>query len=558
MAGNGLKTLIAAGALLGLAVAAAPASQAEVLSASIVVDANTGQVLHEQSADSPRHPASLTKMMTLYLAFEEIEQGRLSYASKLTVSPAAAAVAPSKLELAAGEEIELIDAIKAVITKSANDMAVAIAERIGGTQSGFVRLMNERARQLGMQSTVFANASGLPDPRQITTARDMATLALRLQDDFPTHYQLFALKSFTYRGKTYRTHNTLLLRFPGMDGIKTGYTRASGFNLVSSVRTGGKHLVAAVFGGATASARNAHMRLLLYRALEKASTERTRQPGPQLAARPQPAPRTAADAVETADAGAPWSTQTKEAAKTNVPAPRPATAAKRTAPPAPEPAARPAAKDLDRLIADVAPGATAPAEGDEGVPPAAPAAAPIVPKLDLNALRAAILEAPSGPSGAAPVEAAAAAPASIDALLANPSAAAGRAREPSTLDLQAQALAVASSDAAGAAFPGPPATEASTQATAIPARFDPAPRGDGYEIQIGAYASSAEAERKMASAKERAPGLLDGHEPVALPVQKSDRQVFRARFTGFSEATATNACLELRRLAIDCFVMKAD
>ncbi len=557
MAGFGVKTLIAAGALLGVPLAAACPSQAEVLSASIVVDANTGEVLHEQSADSPRHPASLTKMMTLYLVFEEIEQGRLSYATKLTVSPAATAVAPSKLELAAGEEIELIDAIKAVITKSANDMAVAIAERIGGTQYGFVRLMNERARQLGMKSTVFTNASGLPDERQITTARDMVTLALRLQDDFPTHYPLFALKSFDYRGKTYRTHNTLLYRFPGMDGIKTGYTRASGFNLVSSVRTGGKHLVAAVFGGATAAARNAHMRLLLFRALEKASAERTRQPGPQLVARPRPAPKTPADAVDTADAGAAWNTQTKEAAKT----PRPV-AAKRPPAPAPERASRPAAKNLDRLIADVTPGETAPApaaEGDEGPAPAAPVADATVPKLDLKALRAAILESPSNTSGTtAPPADAPTAPASIDALLANPPAAAGPAREPSTLDLQAQALAAASADAAGAAFPGPAAMEEPAQEAAVPVRFDPAPRGEGYEIQIGAYASSAEAERKIASAKKQAPGLLEGHEPVALPVQKSDRQVFRARFTGFSEATATNACLELRRLAMDCFVMKAD
>ena len=164
--------------------------------AVLVVDANTGQTLYQSSADAPRHPASLAKMMTLYIVFEQIEQGRLSYQTRIKVSANAAAAAPSKLELDEGDEIAVIDAIKALITKSANDVAVAVAEHIGGTEANFARLMTQKAAQLGMKSTLFKNASGLPNDEQVTTARDMVTLALRLQDDFPKHYPLFATRTF--------------------------------------------------------------------------------------------------------------------------------------------------------------------------------------------------------------------------------------------------------------------------------------------------------------------------------------------------------------------------
>ncbi len=264
----------------------------------MVIDANTGVVLHDQDGDELRHPASLTKMMTLFIVFEEIEAGRLSYDTRLSISQKAASVAPSKLELKAGDEITVINAIKALITKSANDVAVALAEHISGNEADFARRMTTRARQIGMSATVFRNASGLPDDDQVTTARDMLTLAMRLQDDFPKHYPLFSLQEFTYGGKTLRNHNTLMGRFPGMDGIKTGYTRASGFNLVSSVHTNGRYVVAAVFGGASAAVRNAHMRIILFHALEKASTERTRKSAPTLIARAKPAERPAPRSID--------------------------------------------------------------------------------------------------------------------------------------------------------------------------------------------------------------------------------------------------------------------
>src|SRR5262245_39481928 len=239
--------------------------------AVLVVDANTGRVLYERAADAPRYPASLVKLMTLYLIFEQIEQGRLTFASKVRFSANAVAQAPSKLDVEEGTEIDLIDAIRALITKSANDVAVALAERVAGTEERFVEIMNHKARELGMTATVFRNASGLPDADQVTTARDMITLALQLQERFPECYPLFSTREFTWGGETFRNHNTLLFSYRGLDGMKTGYTRASGFNLVASVRRGKKHVLAAYFGGETAASRNVAVRAHLDAALPKAS-----------------------------------------------------------------------------------------------------------------------------------------------------------------------------------------------------------------------------------------------------------------------------------------------
>ena len=292
---RGIAALIAA--LAGALLPATSGARAEAKkSAVLVVDGNTGRVLHQSAADELRYPASLAKMMTIYIAFELIEQGRLSYQTKIKFSANAAAAAPSKLDLEEGEQIALIDAIKVLITKSANDVAVALAEHIAGSEEKFAKLMTRKARQLGMSATTFRNASGLPDDNQVTTARDMVTLALRLQDDFPKHYPLFATRTATYKDDTFRNHNTLLFHYEGTDGLKTGYTRASGFNLVASVRRGKKHVIGAVFGGASASSRNIAMRTFLNVGLVKASSEKTRQPtAPLIAQAPRPAsPKVAA------------------------------------------------------------------------------------------------------------------------------------------------------------------------------------------------------------------------------------------------------------------------
>jgi D-alanyl-D-alanine carboxypeptidase len=243
--------------------------------AAIVVDANSGRVLHAVNADSSRHPASITKVMTLYLLFEQIEAGKLALDTELPVSAHAAAQAPSKLGLRPGQTIEVEDAIKAVVTKSANDVAVVIAEAIGGSEREFARMMTRKARALGMPNTVYVNASGLPDDEQITTARDQALLGRAIQERFPRYYRYFSTRVFTYHGRAMRNHNHLLGRVDGIDGIKTGYVRASGFNLLASLRRDGRHLVAVVMGGPSGRVRDARMRQLLESNVRIASVRHT-------------------------------------------------------------------------------------------------------------------------------------------------------------------------------------------------------------------------------------------------------------------------------------------
>jgi D-alanyl-D-alanine carboxypeptidase len=267
--------------------------------AAIVVDAHSGATLRQASADSLRHPASLTKIMTLYLLFERIEAGKLKLNTPLYVSEQAAAQSPTKLGLNAGQTIMVEDAIKALITKSANDAAVVIAEAIAGSEDGFAQQMSRKARALGMSRTVYRNASGLPDDEQVTTARDQARLGIAIQQRFPRYYRYFSTQSFTYRGDTMRNHNHLLGRVDGVDGIKTGYTRASGFNLVTSVRRGARHIVAVVLGGPSSAQRDAHMRDLIDRHIVEASVKRN---APKIAQVSKPAEPTATPRIVTAPA----------------------------------------------------------------------------------------------------------------------------------------------------------------------------------------------------------------------------------------------------------------
>src|SRR5690349_12703267 len=243
--------------------------------ASFVLDLNSGQVLEQTNPDSPRHPASLTKIMTLYLLFERLEAGKIKPSTELPVSEHAAAQAPSKLALKPGETITVENAIRAIVTKSANDVAVVVAEALGGTEAEFGRMMTHKARTLGMTNTVYVNASGLPNDEQITTARDQAILGRAIQERFPKYYAYFSTRSFTFHGHAIRNHNKLLGAVEGVDGIKTGYTNASGFNLVTSVRRGGRHIVAAVFGGRTANWRDARMRDLISKYIRVAALHRS-------------------------------------------------------------------------------------------------------------------------------------------------------------------------------------------------------------------------------------------------------------------------------------------
>jgi D-alanyl-D-alanine carboxypeptidase len=239
-----LALLLAAAALPLSEALAKSRSSAPSVAAAIVVDMNSGSILYSQAADMPRYPASLTKMMTLYVLFGYMREGKVTPSSDLTVTPHAAGQSPTKLGLKPGAAIKTGDAIKALVTQSANDAAVTIAENLAGSEENFARLMTDTARRIGMSNTTFRNASGLPNDEQVTTARDMAILAAHLIHDYPEYYGVFGTRYFTFNGRKYRNHNKLLFGYKGTDGIKTGYTRASGFNLTASVHRDNKHLVA--------------------------------------------------------------------------------------------------------------------------------------------------------------------------------------------------------------------------------------------------------------------------------------------------------------------------
>ena len=273
--------LRAAAGVLIFALALSVATAAQARYASIVIDYDTGRVLHESNADTRNYPASLAKMMTLYLAFEALERGDITLDRKLKVSRRAAGMPAAKLGLKRGETITVENAILALITKSANDAAVVVAEALGGKETKFARMMTRKAKALGMKRTQFRNASGLPNRRQLSTARDMATLARALIRDFPKYYKLFSTKEFVYKGRRHRNHNRLLRKYAGADGLKTGYIRASGFNLAASVSRNGRRLIAVVFGGKTPRSRDRHIAKLLDRGFAKlASTGPDKIPPP--------------------------------------------------------------------------------------------------------------------------------------------------------------------------------------------------------------------------------------------------------------------------------------
>ena len=266
-------------------VATKPAAEAPTRYAAIIIDDATGRVLHQVNADERRYPASLTKMMTIYMAFEAIEKKRLTFDSRLTITPHATNQAPSRIGLAPGDNFTVRQAILALVTKSANDAATALGETIAGNEAAFAAMMTKRAQALGMNNTVFRNANGLPDPQQITTARDLATLSRALRRDFPQHYHYFSTPAFTYKGVTVTNHNRVLNQLDGADGLKTGYIRASGFNLASSATRNGRRIVGVVLGGESGSWRDARMVQLMEQAFDNTITN----PAPSMVASAKPA-----------------------------------------------------------------------------------------------------------------------------------------------------------------------------------------------------------------------------------------------------------------------------
>lgn len=498
--------------------------------AAIVVDTATGKVLYQANPDARRYPASLTKMMTLYVLFEELNRGRFKLSTPLRVSSLAQRQSPTKLGLRAGETITVEDAIKGLITRSANDAAAVIAENVAGSVPAFADRMTRTARAIGMTNTRFRNANGLPDPGQYTSARDMMKLGVALQVRFPQYYPLFSIRSYTFRGRTIGNHNNLLGRINGVDGIKTGYVNASGFNLVTSVKRDGRKIVAVVMGGKTAAQRDAHMVQLINAYLPKAS--RGRGYDDQLVADALNAPKVAA-------AGA------------TAPAEPARLVAASTLPPHPMPMPRPMMAGMDTVDPD-------PAVVTASVAPAAP--------LSIISPAAAapqeVAEAPAPaviPVAAPSEEPASLATATLPASLANanlPSSAAeafadiGPAPHGDPLaDLVARADAhsrrAARTVQVASAAPAPRETTAEAVA-----------RASGWYIQIGAVGSNAAAMNLLDKAKSAAPQLAAA-KPIAEPVSKGGSTVVRARFGGFANEKAANrACAALKKSDFACFTIR--
>jgi D-alanyl-D-alanine carboxypeptidase len=473
--------------------------------AAIVLDANTGRTLHEASADSLRHPASLTKIMTLYLLFEQLEAGRINLSTPMEVSAEAASQAPTKLGVRPGETLTVQDAIKALITKSANDAAVVVAEALAGSEAAFARQMTRKARTLGMSRTIYRNASGLPDDEQVTTAREQALIGIAIQERFPRYYRYFSMTSFSYRGRAMRNHNKLLGRVNGVDGIKTGYTRASGFNLTTSMHRGDRHIVAVVLGGSSGAQRDARMRSLIEGHIALASATRT----------------------ATKIAAAPASEESRA---------KPALAAAASVPATPPPAAKPVTGaanvgstdpikpvPVKTLVVKLAPPKTAPAAKPAPAQPEPVAAKP----------------APVQTASLAPVavpEPQAAPPATAKAQIPPPGA------RPGILGV----LPVAVSAAGKAIVPAASAAEPKAPSTAR----------SGWAIQVGAFEAEAEAKQRLTTAQSKAGSVLKKADGYTERTTKGEKTYYRARFAGFDRDQAEAACRQLKRSDIACMALK--
>src|ERR1700719_2059669 len=477
-------------------------------SASIVVDGNTGAVLQASNADAPRHPASLTKIMTLYLLFERLDAGKIKLDTPLKVSDHASDQDPTKLDLKPGQTIPVEDAIKGVVTRSANDAAVVIAETLGGSESEFAKLMTQKAHALGMSRTTYVNASGLPDDDQITTARDQALLGRAIQDRFPRYYKYFSLPAFVYHGVAIRNHDHLLGSVQGVDGIKTGFTRASGFNLVTSVHRDGRYVVAVVLGGRSSFQRDAHMRDLLGAHIKEAPLQRTAPAIVEHTAprdEPQQAAVTKASTVSRADPSPTATVSTRVAAGSN------------------DPIQPLLVKTVSYRVAPVQAAGLAPMPALVAAPapqPEAPrvvvASADTVPPVTIPAVKSDPIKAEPPKADIAKPEFATAAPAGAEPVKAEPVKA-----EPAKSEPPAQIRA----------------------------------RG-GWLIQIGAYPGEDEAKQHLSAARSKVRDKLSAADPFTERVLKSDKALYRARFAGFDKETADATCKQLKRNDFDCITVK--
>jgi D-alanyl-D-alanine carboxypeptidase len=549
-------------------------------SASIVVDGNSGATLEASNPDALRHPASLTKVMTLYLLFERLDSGKLRLDTPLTVSQHAADQDPTKLGLKPGSTIAVEDAIKGIVTRSANDAAVVIAENIGGDEETFARMTTAKAHALGMTRTTYVNASGLPDDDQNTTARDQALLGRAIQDRFPRYYKFFSTESFVFHGEAIRGHNHLLGAVDGVDGIKTGFTRASGFNLLTSVHRDGHFIVAVVMGGHSAFERDAHMRDLIGEHIKEASLRRTAptiadsgdaQPlaftkapmvSAPVVAHVEPATTatvTAAVPANVVSGNANARVAAASAAASGANDMRPATGSNdpirpllvrtitfRTAPM--QTAAMtpmPALVQMPQQVTQQAVAQTLPVAPPAQAPVAAPVAALPQPAPVQQAVA---LPAPAPAEPARTVVASAdPAPVKVAPVQVAPARAEVAAVAAPVMAPAAQPVAAEPSAPEVASLAAP--TMAPPSAAAIHAH-------GGWMIQIGAFDDEGEAKQHLSDAQVKVHTALAAADPFTEKVQKGDKALYRARFAGFDKATAETACKELKRSDFQCMALK--
>ncbi|MGY3445006.1 MULTISPECIES: serine hydrolase [unclassified Bradyrhizobium] len=537
--------------------------------ASIVVDGNTGSVLTSNSPDGLRHPASLTKIMTLYLLFERLESGKMKLDTEMPVSEHASEQDPTKLGLRPGQTIRVEDAIKGLVTRSANDAAVVIAEAVGGSEDDFARMMTRKARALGMSRTTYRNASGLPNDEQITTARDQATLGRAIQDRFPRYYRYFSTTAFNFRGHTITGHNRLLGSVEGVDGIKTGYTRASGFNLVTSIHRGNRFLVGVVLGGRSGGSRDAIMRNLLAENIGKGATTRTAAAITER--NPADANVEVADADDARAAAETTPVAASEPAPTPMPAPRPASkpslmaAAAAALPPLPakpEPQAKPEPAPLTSGVIQTQQLAAIPGSAE----PMKPVKVKTVQVKAGQVRLAAAGPAQSAPPITSTIPSRGEIPETSNAMMA-------RAAETSRPEMPPQpanfgtgngilGVLPAASVQAPAAQPAPqavasiePATR-SLQAAPQSSAVKPAAAHTGWIIQVGALESEGEANKRIDLARSSARGLLSRADPFTEVVAKDNRKLYRARFAGLERDQAEAACKTLKRAEISCITVR--
>jgi D-alanyl-D-alanine carboxypeptidase len=505
--------------------------------AAIVIDAKSGGVLHAANPDAPRHPASLTKIMTLYLLFERLESGKITLETQMPVSEEAASQAPTKLGLKPGDTLKVEDAIKGLVTKSANDAAVVIAEALGGTEDEFARAMTRKARALGMKNTTYRNANGLPNDEQITSARDQALLGIAIQERFPKYYRYFSTLSFVYRGNAMRNHNHLLGSVEGVDGIKTGFTRDSGFNLTTSVRRGPRHIVAVVLGGRSAGSRDARMRDLIETYIAQASTK----PPAALvaeAAKPEPVPVQAPNHSANPQLASTDSAQTAAIPPRANEAP-PAIAPGSTAPITPVKVKTitvklvpPKSGITNSVTAGAMPAAVAKPE-----PPHATAFAAQTPDEALAETLAA----------AAPIETTT--PSNPSPAPAPRSAALGKL----------PAIVTAAKEAVVPAAKAEPAPATKVASVKTEEHYASAPRHNvhgGWAIQVGAYEDESEAKQKISAAKSKIASALQKAEAYIERTVKGAKTYYRARFAGFDRDQAEAACKRLKREDVACMALK--